>query len=297
MESLRVKIFISYQAEDGSTATSLRRELNRLPNMSAYNLHLPGVMDDRTGRKVFDLELLYRSIGYPDIALVLLSPHYLSDPWFYHEMPALFALETELRSEFLIPILANGVKDEQIPHYLRGRPSVDLRQGEFKTAFPRVVELIEEREKGRASEVFVVHGHGETREVVARFLEKIGLTPILLVEQPSGSSTIIEKLEHNRQVGYAIVILTPDDVGASRENPANLQPRPRQNVVFEMGFFMGILERHRVCALLSGFSGPPADFSDFLGIVSISMNGDWKTQLAKELRAQGFLFDAQKLLQ
>ena len=229
--------------------------------------------------------------------MILLSRHYMSDPWFYHEMPALFALEQTLKSDLLIPVLLNGIADEQVPQYLRSRPSIDLRTSDLDSALPELLELLEQRRKRRASEVFIVHGHGTTRDSVARFIEKLGLTPVILEEQINAGGTLVEKLERNRDVGCAVVILTPDDVGASRETPDDLHPRPRQNVVFEMGFFMGILERHRVCALLSGFTGPPTEFSNFSGIVYISMDrGDWQAQLARELQAHGFIFDPGKLL-
>jgi site-specific recombinase XerD len=44
--------------------------------------------------------------------------------------------------------------------------------------------------------VFIAHGHaGEPREAVARFLERIGLEPIILHEQAKQRKTVIEKFE------------------------------------------------------------------------------------------------------
>jgi len=68
-----------------------------------------------------------------------------------------------------------------------------------------------------SQKVFVVHGHdGEAKESVARCLEKLGLTAVILHEQPNQGRTIIEKFEDYADVGYAVVLLTPDDVGASK---------------------------------------------------------------------------------
>jgi hypothetical protein len=77
--------------------------------------------------------------------------------------------------------------------------------------------------------VFVVHGRDDgPREAVARFLEHLGLQPVILHEQINRSRTVIEKIEEHSDVGFAVVLLTPDDEGNLKgEKP---QPRARQNV-------------------------------------------------------------------
>ncbi len=132
--------------------------------------------------------------------------------------------------------------------------------------------------------VFVVHGHdNEAKEVTARFLEKLGLCPIILHEQPNSGRTLIEKFEtYSDDVAFAVVLLTPDDVGRSQLAAANLLPRARQNVVLELGYFMGRLGRARVCALhKQGIELP----SDYQGVVYIEMDtaGAWKPKVAQEL--------------
>lgn len=87
--------------------------------------------------------------------------------------------------------------------------------------------------------VFIVHGQdNEAKESVARFLQKLDLEPIKLHELPNAGKTIIEKFEHHsNEVGYAVVLLTPDDLGRNKNNKMDLQPRARQNVIFELGYF------------------------------------------------------------
>jgi hypothetical protein len=106
------------------------------------------------------------------------------------------------------------------------------------------------------SQVFVVHGHdGEPREAVARFLERLGFEAIILHERPNKGRTIITKFrEEATGVGFAVVLMTPDDVGRA-EKAADLRPRARQNVVFELGFFIGALGPDRVAALVKGDMG------------------------------------------
>jgi predicted nucleotide-binding protein len=146
--------------------------------------------------------------------------------------------------------------------------------------------------RAHSNRVFVVHGHDEAaRESVARFLEKLGVGAIILHEQPTGGRTLMEKLEHYSDVDFAVILLTPDDVGAVGGTGApQLQPRARQNVVLELGYFVGKLDREHVCAL---YSGPLELPSDYLGVgfVPLDRGGGWRLQLARELRAAGVAVD------
>jgi predicted nucleotide-binding protein len=141
-----------------------------------------------------------------------------------------------------------------------------------------------------SADVFVVHGHDRPAKVeVARFIERAGLRVIILHEQPNEGRTIIEKFEdHGGSAGFAVVLLTPDDVGGP--NPDHLQPRARQNVIGEMFWFAAKLGRNRVCALRKSNVELP---SDFAGIVYIEMDdrGAWKTDLLRELEAAGYTVD------
>ena len=143
--------------------------------------------------------------------------------------------------------------------------------------------------------VFVVHGHDDhAKEMMARFLEKNDFEAIVLHEQASGNKTIIEKIEHFADVGFAIILLTPDDMGKSKDGD-NYQPRARQNVILELGYFMGKLGRNRVCAFKSGDLEIPTDFS---GVIwnQLDNAGAWKQVLSKELSEAGYDLDSNKLL-
>jgi len=142
--------------------------------------------------------------------------------------------------------------------------------------------------------VFVVHGHdGEAREAVARFLEKIGFDPVILHEQANRSRTIIEKIEANHDVSFAVILLTPDDEGCVKGGTP--EPRARQNVLLELGYFMAHLGRENVCALKRGQVEIP---SDFAGVVWEPMddNGGWRASLARELEAAGHSIDWNKVM-
>ena len=144
--------------------------------------------------------------------------------------------------------------------------------------------------------VFVVHGRDEaTKQAAARYLEGLGLEPVILQEQPSQGRTIIEKFEeYAGTVGFAVVLGTPDDFGGLADEPDNRQPRMRQNVVFELGYFTHALGRNRVCVLLKGDVERPSDYD---GVIYIPMDDGegWKLTLGRELREAGFTVDLNRL--
>jgi predicted nucleotide-binding protein len=134
--------------------------------------------------------------------------------------------------------------------------------------------------------VFIVHGHDEgSREAVARFLEKLDFEPIILHERANKGRTIIAKFQQEAaDVGYAVILMTPDDHGGKAGQEG--KPRARQNVVFELGFFIGALGPEKVAALVKGDVERPSDFD---GVVYISIDDSgWRLKLAKELEAAGF---------
>jgi predicted nucleotide-binding protein len=142
--------------------------------------------------------------------------------------------------------------------------------------------------------VFLVHGHDlGTAETIARFLEKLELNAIVLREKPDEGRTIIEKFEaHSDDVHCAVVILTADDTGSSRATPEQTEFRARQNVILELGFFVGKLGRNRTFALVQeGVTLP----SDFHGVIYIPLDdGGWRLRLVRELKAAGLEVDANK---
>lgn len=144
--------------------------------------------------------------------------------------------------------------------------------------------------------IFLAHGHDrEAKETVARFIEKLGFQLIVLHEQPNAGRTIIEKFEDCSDVAFAVILLTPDDVGAPAGRPGKLlsrtaKPRARQNVVLELGYFLAKLGRQRVCALYKGDIEIPSDYDGVL-YVPMDSGGAWRLHLAKEMKEAGLTID------
>lgn len=121
--------------------------------------------------------------------------------------------------------------------------------------------------------VFIVHGHDNTSLLeLKNFLQnRFGWPePTILAEQPSRGLTLIEKFEaHAAAADLVFVLLTEDDVGGLRDGE-ELNGRARQNVVFEYGYFLGVLQRKsgRVFLLVKGNPELPSDLS---GIVYVDI--------------------------
>lgn len=142
------------------------------------------------------------------------------------------------------------------------------------------------------NKIFIVHGHDEKMLLdVEKFVNKLKIDPIILKDQPDKSRTVIEKFEDLSDTDYAIILLSPDDYGrAKNEDDEDLKPRPRQNVIFEFGYFLGKIERENILVLYQ----ETKDFdilSDISGVLYTPYREGWQLKIARELKAAGFLID------
>jgi hypothetical protein len=151
------------------------------------------------------------------------------------------------------------------------------------------VPQLDTRPAHRASrKIFLVHGHAdEVKQTVAKYLQTLNLDVVILHEQPNQGKTIIEKFEkHSDAVGFAVVLLTPDDTGAPIGDATKTKKRARQNVILELGYFIGKLGRGRVCPIYIEGVELPSDLHGVLW-VAYDKNGEWRSSLAKEINAAG----------
>ena len=114
---------------------------------------------------------------------------------------------------------------------------------------------------------------------------------MILQEQPDQGRTIIEKFEQCAQGDFAVALFTPDDVGLSDDD--DIQPRARQNVIFEFGYFIGKFGRDRVRVLVKGNPEIPSDYSGVI-YIPLDESGGWKMALIKEMKSAGFDIDANR---
>ena len=140
-------------------------------------------------------------------------------------------------------------------------------------------------------EIFVVHGHDEEmKDDVEQFILDIGLKPIIFHKALNHSRSIIQKLNDLSNVNFVIILLSGDDYGYSRyTNHENAKLRARQNVIFEMGFFLGKIGQNRTFSLFK--SSENFEFpSDLAGVLyePYDANGNWKVKLIEEIKLVGY---------
>jgi predicted nucleotide-binding protein len=187
------------------------------------------------------------------------------------------------------------IMHEDVEHQITKLKSIVERLGLYQEAIPQSTIPIEAAGSENRSQVFVVHGHdGAPKAEVARFIERLGFEAIILHERPNKGRALITKFrEEAADVGFAVVLMTPDDLGKA-EKTDDLKPRARQNVVFELGFFIGKLGPERVAALVKGDIELPSDFD---GVVYISLDKeDWQAKLGSELEAAEYTIDWNKVM-
>jgi predicted nucleotide-binding protein len=136
--------------------------------------------------------------------------------------------------------------------------------------------------------IFLVHGHDHaSREYVRGFLGRCTSREVIVLDEKVGSGADIlgKLLTHAQGAAYAIVLLTGDDEGRVVGSD-ELQRRARQNVILELGLFIGLLGRNKVMALHEPGVEIP---SDYLGVtyVPLDPNKAWRMGLVSELKAAG----------
>ena len=165
-------------------------------------------------------------------------------------------------------------------------PDIIKQLNEIKIELPSVLS-------GK-QKVFIVHGRDDgIKNEVALWISLIGFEHVILHEQANKGRTLITKFrEITVDAAFAIVIMTPDDVGGLAGGQQS--NRARQNVIFELGYLLGQMDPSRVAALVVGSDLEKP--SDYEGVVYISYDkrGAWKLDLAREFHALGIPFDITK---
>lgn len=144
--------------------------------------------------------------------------------------------------------------------------------------------------------VFIVHGHDDEAKVtVARFVEKLGLVPLILDEQPSEGLTIIEKFAAiAKETGFAIILLTADDVCTEKGKPVKeWNPRASQKVLLALGYFFAELGAERVFTLYQEGVELPADYGE-LTYIPMGNAENWQTKLTRRMQQAGLPINLDK---
>jgi len=188
-----------------------------------------------------------------------------------------------------------------------GRDNFQAAQAYFLGALKAVKDVLEEDTFGElrdadarapgvfSNEVFIVHGHDDqSKSELEILLKEMGLEPVVLHRQADQGMTIIEKFEKHSKVGYAFIILTPDEVAYlanqvdKPDDERTKEWRARPNVIFEFGYFVGNLGRPRVCCLYKGDVTLPSDIEGLLYKKFKRSVEEVAYSITKELKACGY---------
>jgi predicted nucleotide-binding protein len=147
--------------------------------------------------------------------------------------------------------------------------------------------------------VFVVCGiDGELKQVVTNTLTKLRLVPVVMCEEPSQGRKIVEHFQEYCDVGFAVVLLSPDDSVYVKDEPLTKRKlRPRQDVVFELGFLLGKLGKSNVLVFFKECANfeIPTDFEG-IKVAALDDRDSWKLALIRELTNCGYNVDADRIL-
>ena len=167
---------------------------------------------------------------------------------------------------------------------------------ELNAKFNGLQPVVDEAPAGRS--VFVVYGHDdEERARLEAMLRRWGIEPMILDQEPASGLTIIEKLDAKSVgVSYAIVLMTGDDIGQEKGQPeSSARPRARQNVVLELGMFLGRLGRARVAILYERGVELPSDIAGLEYIGYTEHVEEKRLELAKAMANAGIAIDLAKV--
>lgn len=193
------------------------------------------------------------ALRHPDLIIVLYSREYSARPWLRSELDAFLQLEDFRNENKLVLIIPTGeIEISEIPDLYHEwiNPSIKFRNGDEKELDALAAYISDSFQAKltphkflQSNKVFIVHGHNhEAKAELEIFLRENGLEPVVLHREADEGLTIIEKFEKHSNVGYALVLLTPDDIvqpsNKGEVKSENVEYRARQNVIFELGFFV-----------------------------------------------------------
>ncbi len=164
----------------------------------------------------------------------------------------------------------------------RKRSTADASEGEAQP----VTSPVDRR-------VFIVYGHDTAvRDQLELILRRMGMDPIILENLPAAGDTIIEKLEQylgqHGNVGFACVLLTPDDEGYPAGQAELKKYRARQNVILELGMVLSRLGRAHVAILYKASVEEPSDIAGLIYRPFQERVDEIKTKLYQDLLNAGY---------
>lgn len=237
--------FVCFTDSDKDFFDFLRRSLRRHA-VIAYERNLYNHLFEKASR-LFNPSHLDKVLAHPDLALVVLSPHFVAmhNEWFNNELHALYTLEQFRRTNFIVPIIIGEVLDSKIPRYFREQPErmVDFRGKSWEEGLNDLVAHISRMARGK---IFIGHGHSRVWKELRDYLQKeLNLECDDFEAAPTAGKSIKERLkEMLEDARFAFLVMTAEDEHKDASRHA------RENVIHEVGLFQGKLGFERAVILL-----------------------------------------------
>ena len=137
------------------------------------------------------------------------------------------------------------------------------------------------------------------KQALTGALTKLSLIPLVMCEEPSQGKKIVENFSRDyADVGFAVVLLSPDDFAYAKNEAATKRKlRPQQDVVFELGFLLGKLGKDNVLVFFRECANfeIPTDFEG-IKVTAFDDRDSWKLALIRELTNCGYNVDADRIL-
>ncbi len=150
-----------------------------------------------------------------------------------------------------------------------------------------------------ARRIIVVSGSDEAmKQTITGALRKLGLTAIVMSEEPGQGKKIVDRFVEYTDVGFALVLLSPDVYVYPKGEEATKRERiPKQDVTLIFGFLLGKLGKDKVLAFYresQNFAFP----IEFEGIkfTALDDRDSWKLALIRELTNCGYTVGSERLL-
>ncbi len=150
--------------------------------------------------------------------------------------------------------------------------------------------------------VLVISGTDDAmKQALTKALGKLLLVPVMLCEEPGHGRKIVERFTADYvDVGLAVVLLSPDDyVFSKTEESSKRRLKPRQDVIFELGYLLGKLGKEKVLVLFRESEKNEFEVRlDFEGINSAPFDSldSWKLALLRALADNGYNVEGDRIL-
>ncbi len=327
-------IFVSYARADSEIVRRIVAEMKMTARLRGMEITVWIDSDNLSAGQDWS-KVIQSALLQATVVLAFISPSSVQSKFVVNEMQAAYN-----SGRHILPVLLRPTPTEQWPLLLREILYVDISRLPVETApveaaeeIVRIIgkmnlsstgpipteatnelaEALAEQVRNRnvpkedtdkpPDSIFLVHGHDEAfLRDVENFIHGLGIRPIIMKDVGGATTSLIDKFfEIGGAARYAIVLLSGDDMGASRDQYEEdgvgeraLQYRSRQNVILELGYFYGLLGWENVFVLERT---PPRKFpnferpSDLSGVLFDRYDeaGKWRRELQKRLSDSGFV--------